>query len=284
MAVVHATQWYVMDHIEPKPSAAGSQEPDMKHLIKPRGRGYSFRMVTPEVLVGTENPWTGKPFGKEIKLGLHTQRHAEAVRLRDVRLGQVRQLEADALASNGRKSVGRIIDLSPENAAEWREAYNEQPDAVDFVLGEKLEKAAEAGFEEQAQDFGKMVFRGALPIDKALEMYLEERSAGNPYGYDPLAVTTALNARCSQQTSAGPIPRPPNMAETYLDMPWLEIGSSDKAHIVKDGVGIGDAGEGERVAAPEIEQQEAIRIERRNVPQIHRVGAAAAQKRRLEFD
>ena len=36
----------------------------MTYLIKPRGRGYSFRMVTPEILVGTENPWTGKPFGK----------------------------------------------------------------------------------------------------------------------------------------------------------------------------------------------------------------------------
>ena len=105
----------------------------MTSLIKPRGHGYSFRMVTPEVLVGTENPWTGKPFDKEIKLGLHTQRHAEAVRLRDVRLGQVRQLESDALASKGRKSVGRIIDLSPENAAEWREAYNEQWPAAGFV-------------------------------------------------------------------------------------------------------------------------------------------------------
>ena len=88
MAVVHVTQWYVMDYSEPnKPSAAGSQEPDMKHLIKPRGRGYSFRMVTPKALVGTQNPWTRKPFGKEIKLGLQTQRHAEAVRMRDVRLG-----------------------------------------------------------------------------------------------------------------------------------------------------------------------------------------------------
>ncbi|CUH77691.1 hypothetical protein SAMN04488093_1021 [Tropicibacter naphthalenivorans] len=55
-------------------------------------------MVTPPVLVGTQNSWTKKSFGNEIKLGLNTTSHAEAVRLRDVRIGQIRQLEADAKA------------------------------------------------------------------------------------------------------------------------------------------------------------------------------------------
>ncbi|WP_424944820.1 hypothetical protein [Aliiroseovarius crassostreae] len=94
----------------------------MQHLMKPRGKGYSLRLVTPEVLIGTENPWTGRPFGREIKLGLNTRSHAEAIRLRDIRLGQIRQLEADALASAGQGSVGRILDLSPESAEEWRQA------------------------------------------------------------------------------------------------------------------------------------------------------------------
>jgi hypothetical protein len=71
----------------------------MQHLTKPRGRGYSLRMVTPETLVGTMNPWTRKPFSREIKLDLNTRSHAEAVRLRYVRIGQIRQLEAEALAS-----------------------------------------------------------------------------------------------------------------------------------------------------------------------------------------
>lgn len=35
----------------------------MAYLVKSSGRGYSFRMVTPEVLIGTKNPWTKKPFG-----------------------------------------------------------------------------------------------------------------------------------------------------------------------------------------------------------------------------
>ncbi|MGR3587943.1 MAG: hypothetical protein ACU0BH_05545 [Paracoccaceae bacterium] len=76
-------------------------------------------MTTPEVLVGTENPWTGKKFGREIKLGLDTRKHTEAIRIRDLRVGQIRQLEADALASAGGRGVGRIIDLTPESAAEW---------------------------------------------------------------------------------------------------------------------------------------------------------------------
>ncbi|MHA7827277.1 MAG: tyrosine-type recombinase/integrase [Roseovarius sp.] len=171
----------------------------MQYLTKPRGRGYSLRMATPNVLVGTQNPWTGKPFGKEIKLGLHTQRHAEAVRMRDVRLGQIRQLEADALANKGKKSIGKIIDLSPESAAEWRRAMDEaeDPSEIDHVLTNELERADKAGRGEEAEAFGKMVFKGAVPLEEALEMYLEERKEGNPFGYDPLAVTTALNVRAS---------------------------------------------------------------------------------------
>ncbi|WP_428515008.1 tyrosine-type recombinase/integrase [Roseovarius sp.] len=171
----------------------------MQYLTKPRGKGYSLRMPTPSVLVGTENPWTGKPFGIEIKLGLKTRHHAEAVRIRDVRVGQIRQLEADARASKGQRSVGRIIDLSPESAAEWREMYNENPDAVDYVLPDRLEKAAKAGRGPEAEAFGKIVFKGALTLEQALDTYLDERSEGNPYGYDPLAVTTALNVRSSMK-------------------------------------------------------------------------------------
>lgn len=163
----------------------------MQYLTKPRGRGYSLRMATPEILIGTESPWTGKAFGKEIKLGLNTRSHAEAIRLRDVRAGQVRQLEADALASAGRKNVGRIIDLTPESAAEWRKMRDEaeDPDGVDHVLLDELSKAERAGMGVQADTFAKIVFKGAMPLEKALEMYLDERSEGNPYGYDHLAKT-----------------------------------------------------------------------------------------------
>ncbi|UOA31937.1 Tyrosine recombinase XerD [Sulfitobacter sp. DSM 110093] len=173
----------------------------MQYLTKPRGRGYSLRMVTPDILIGTVNPWTSKPFGREIKLGLNTRSHAEAVRLRDVRIGQIRQLEADALESSGRRHVGNIIALTPENAAEWRKMREEanDPEALDLVLSDELERAERVGKGQQAEAFGKMVFRGAIPLAKALEMYLEEREEGNPYGYDPLAITSAMNVRSSMR-------------------------------------------------------------------------------------
>ena len=156
----------MMDHMKPQRSASGLQEPDMLHLTMPRGRGYSLRLVTPGILVGTQNPWTGKPFGKEVKLGLNTRSHAEAVRLRDVRVGQVRQLEAEALANAGRKSVGKIIDLSPESAAEWRQMGLDagDPGELDHVLIDELEKADVLNFLTESFAWDQAVPAGQLQI------------------------------------------------------------------------------------------------------------------------
>jgi integrase len=157
-------------------------------------------MLTPEILIGTTNPFTKKPFGKEIKLGLNTRSHADAVRIRDIRIGQIRQLESDAMAAAKQRHVGQIIDLSPESAAAWREARaNDASDegAVDLILSEQIERAAEAGKPEQAQRFADMVYRGAMPLGETLAEYLKERSPGNPFGYDPLSKTTALDVQTS---------------------------------------------------------------------------------------
>jgi integrase len=156
-------------------------------------------MITPPILVGTKNPWTNKPFGKEIKLGLNTRGHAEALRIRDVRIGQIRQLEADAIAASGRVGIGRIMDLSPEAAEDWRKmriaATEEELEGYDYVLSDQLDAAVDAGKEPEVKTFGALVFKGAIPLEKAMEQYLEERREGNPFGFDPLAVTTALNIR-----------------------------------------------------------------------------------------
>ena len=183
-----------MDHMK-DPTKPHTQQPDMRHLTQPRGKGYSFRMVTPDVLVGEMNPWTNKPFGKEIKIGLKTRRHADAVRQRDVRLGQIRQLEDEATHNKGNQGAGRVLELSHESATEWRdmrEATDASP-ALDFVLADKLERAEVDGQGEEARRFANFVFRGAIPLSKAMEEYLEERSEGNSFGNDPLATTTALN-------------------------------------------------------------------------------------------
>ncbi|MBZ8119748.1 site-specific integrase [Roseovarius sp. LXJ103] len=168
----------------------------MRNLKRPRGKGYSLRMATPEALVGTESPWTGKAFGREITLGLNTRGHAEALRIRDVRIGQIRQLEAEALAAGG---IGGIIDLSPEAAEEWRQmradASDDERGGMDHVLVDQLEAAAKAGQGSEAKAFGARVFKGAMPLQDALEKYLTEREPGNVFGFDPLAKTTALNVR-----------------------------------------------------------------------------------------
>ena len=67
---------------------------EMRYLVQPRGPGksYVFRMATPPQLIGKVSPFTGKPFGTEIKLGLKTRRLPEAQRQRDICLGKVREL------------------------------------------------------------------------------------------------------------------------------------------------------------------------------------------------
>lgn len=79
-----------------------------------------------------------------------------------------------------------------------RESGDASP-ALDFVLADKLEQAEVDGLGEEARRFANFVFRGAIPLSKAMEEYLNERSEGNSFGYDPLATTTALNVRSTMK-------------------------------------------------------------------------------------
>ena len=169
----------------------------MSHLEKPRGKGFALRMTTPSTLVGTENPWTGKPFGKTIKLGLSTRSYAEAIRIRDMRIGQIRQLEIQASASFNKAKREGVIDLSDENIEAWREHRAEVGDKHDLVLTTQLERAAEAGFEVEAARFSDLVLKGKIPIDEALERYLKDRAVGNSLGLDPLKPSTMTDVRSS---------------------------------------------------------------------------------------
>lgn len=75
-------------------TAMGDDVLESIHLYRPRGKGWCFRHRTPECLVGQTNPQTGKPFGKEIRLGLQTRDLREARRKRDIILGELRKLQA----------------------------------------------------------------------------------------------------------------------------------------------------------------------------------------------
>lgn len=77
----------------------------MKHIIQPRGDGtaYQFKIRTPSGLKGMIDPATGKKFGTYIKRSLGGSRHLPtAKKLRDLRLAEVRAMEADAVSSAGR--------------------------------------------------------------------------------------------------------------------------------------------------------------------------------------
>lgn len=135
--------WSIMDNT--------SEPEDMKHLIQPRGpaTGWVFRMVTPLELIGKPNPWTGKPFGKEIKKGLGTRRLVEARKLRDVALGEVRQVALEL------SDVGRF---SLKSAKEWDkairedEARNTDPatqGGVSMILNESLKGSLNGGTQSE---------------------------------------------------------------------------------------------------------------------------------------
>ncbi|NVK62360.1 MAG: hypothetical protein HWE37_20075 [Rhodobacteraceae bacterium] len=169
-----------------------SKAEDMNYLRQPRGpgTGWVFRMVTPFELIGKINPWTGKPFGKEIKKGLDTRYLTEARKRRDVALGVIRQLVVDQ-TDEGKFTLSA--------AEEWREAITgDQSDeqGVSHVLMDQLEAAEARGFpEEKLKSFGRVAFGKGYPISKALEAYVEERGTNNRRGYKPLATTTVNNLR-----------------------------------------------------------------------------------------
>ena len=170
-----------------------SEPEDMKHLIQPRGpaTGWVFRMITPLELVGKPNPWTGKPFGKEIKKGLGTRRLVEARKLRDVALGEVRQVALEL------SDVGRF---SLKSAKDWNEAIREDdakntdPAAqggVSMILNESLHKAERRGVSTaRLKKFARVAFGEGFPIDHAISQFVEERGPDNRRGFKPLARTT----------------------------------------------------------------------------------------------
>ena len=169
-----------------------SNAEDMNYLRQPRGpgTGWVFRMVTPLELIGKINPWTGKPFGKEIKKGLDTRYLTDARKRRDIALGIIRQLVMEQ-TDEGKFSL--------TSAEEWREAIrDDQSDegGVSHVLMDQLEAAEARGVPSgRLRSFGRVAFGKGYPIGKALAAYIEERGPNNRRGYKPLASTTVNNLR-----------------------------------------------------------------------------------------
>lgn len=181
-----------MDHI-----AEGEQE--MHYLIQPRDKGFTFRMVTPVELHGTTNPWTGKPFGKEIKVGLRTRRLPEAKQKRDVLLGKVRELQHAARGAD---------KVSLKSAEDWAAARAEDekrgtgPDGVtvqdaleDTISALRARPKSKRPSSAQLRQFKRVAYGTGYLLEAALHRYLEDRAPGNPLDNEPLAKQTMNDAK-----------------------------------------------------------------------------------------
>ncbi len=158
---------------------------DMQYLIQPRSKGWVFRMVTPVELIGKPNPWTGRPFGKEIKKGLGTRNLAEARKRRDILRGQVLTMALEET------DAGKFDFKS---ALEWRQLIAEDQSSeagLSFILEDKLEAASKRGVpDEQLRAFNRVALGKGYPISKAVPRYVEERKPNNARGYKPLKSAT----------------------------------------------------------------------------------------------
>jgi hypothetical protein len=165
------------------------EKDDMQYLTQPRGPGKSwvFRMATPDALKGMVNPRTGKPFGKEIKIGLAT-RHLPTARMRrDQLLGELRQLQATA---NGGKSftLGDALDWRDDMLeARERDPSGREAEAMGMALTDLLISQEQRGARGQPlQRFARVALADGFPLSTARDQYVKERSPGNAFNFKPL--------------------------------------------------------------------------------------------------
>ncbi|MEO1140312.1 MAG: tyrosine-type recombinase/integrase [Pseudomonadota bacterium] len=165
----------------------------MGYIVQPRGPGtaYRFNIRTPSALKGMLDPSTGKKFGTYIKRSLGGTRHLPtAKKLRDIRLAEVRAMEADAV-----KGTALGDRFSIEKASAWADALHVQraeggpddyePDVQDLIE-EEVRKAPKA----KRKAFQKVALSGTLSLADAVRRYLHDRRPGNGNGYAPLRKTT----------------------------------------------------------------------------------------------
>lgn len=149
---------------------------DNRFLFQPRGAGtaWTFRMRTPEILIGKANPRTRQPYGPEIREGLGgTRSLPEARKLRDLRLGEIRAEEARArLAMNG--DMGSALLQAEHYRRIDDEDYRE---AVEFGIQLEAEKIAKSAGERRGYRWSKVAKGEATPLKATYEKYLEEDGA-----------------------------------------------------------------------------------------------------------
>jgi hypothetical protein len=169
------------------------EKDDMQYLTQPRGPGKSwvFRMATPDALKGMVNPRTGKPFGKEIKIGLAT-RHLPTARMhRDQLLGELRQLQATA--SGGKSfTLGDALDWRDDILeARERDPSGREAEAMGMALTDLLISQEQQGASvPPLQRFARVALADGFPLSTARDQYVKERRPGNAFNFKPLKPST----------------------------------------------------------------------------------------------
>jgi hypothetical protein len=150
---------------------------DTLYLFQPRGPGtaFLFRMATPTSLVGRGNPRTGRPYGREIKEGLGGARLLnEARRLRDLRLGAIRQEEAAATGAwNG--TMAQALDIAAALRAEEDE---DKRDTAESVLADQAEQLEKRIGTKKAVRWFKTATGKQTPFATACERTATDQSTG----------------------------------------------------------------------------------------------------------
>jgi len=150
---------------------------DKKFLIRPRGGSFTMKYKLPKELVGQPNPKTGQPMGKTLHVGLGTSDLREAVRRKNIILGQLAQMQEELRDSN-RFSLKRATEMGKRFAkGENVVVTDEGPDpelALDLVREEAEELQERRGPEEAGRWFA-IASGEAVPFKVAAERYLSGR-------------------------------------------------------------------------------------------------------------
>ncbi len=159
--------------------------PNMDYLFRPRGEGtaWLFRMATPMVLIGRENPRTGKPYRREIRESLGGLRDAVKARgARDIRLGAVRLEELKARG----EGAGSLEEAMEIRASLDTITDEETRDTVEGVLVEQAKELAKKQGTDKALRWYKTATGERTPFATAIQSYKKDGGKG-------LSKSTLLN-------------------------------------------------------------------------------------------
>lgn len=171
---------------------------DMQYLRFSRGEGSSlvFRMRTPEVLKGKTSPFTGRPLGKEIIIGLGTRRVTEAQKMRDRLLGTIREHEERTQGKDYKYFVENALEARRQIAKEEEEGlgpddFSTRDFFTDMVQEDEARpKSRRRMHDAERETLKQFALRAEFPLSHAVSMYLEDRAEGNVMGYSPLSGST----------------------------------------------------------------------------------------------